>query len=282
MKLSIETYVLHPKYGDLKSIEMIKKAGFDCIDYSFYGPAETDGTLCDNYREYAQSVREMLDKNGITCNQAHAPFVLEYGCHFDLSDPLYAQLVRSIEAAAIMGAENIIVHSLATPVDVDTFAYNLAFYRSLEPYCEKFNIHIAIENLFSYDPKCKCHRGRLHTPALLKQMLNELASPWFVICIDVGHAALTGLEPEDLIRQLDGSTLKALHIHDNDYLSDRHALPYTGSLNWSGIMSALKEIDYQGELTLEIFGYLTHIEDGLMEDTLAFAARTGRYLIEKF
>ena len=281
MKLSIETFVLHPRYGDLKTFEMLKKAGFDCIDYSFYGPAQTDGTLGENYREYARSVKKMLVETGLTCNQAHAPFVLQYGCKFDLSDPEYAELVRSIESASIMGAENIIVHSLATPPEVDPFTYNLAFYKSLEPYCQQFGIHIAIENLFSEDRKCRCIRGRLHTPQLLKELVAQLASPWFVVCVDVGHAALTGWEPQDLIRQLDNKTLKALHISDNDYIGDRHTLPYTGSLNWTQIMQALKEIDYNGEFTFEIFGYLGRIEDELMEDALAFAARTGRHLLQK-
>ena len=36
MKLSIETHVLHKRYGDEKAISMLKKAGFDSIDYSYY------------------------------------------------------------------------------------------------------------------------------------------------------------------------------------------------------------------------------------------------------
>ena len=36
MKLSIETYVMRHRFGDIKAIEMISKAGFDALDYSYY------------------------------------------------------------------------------------------------------------------------------------------------------------------------------------------------------------------------------------------------------
>jgi len=45
MRLSVETYVLHKRYGDERAAEMLKKAGFDSIDYSFYWLAEEDDTL---------------------------------------------------------------------------------------------------------------------------------------------------------------------------------------------------------------------------------------------
>lgn len=281
MRLSVETHVLHKRYGDEIAIQMLKKAGFDSIDYSFYWLEEADECLGEHYREYAQKIRTLLEQNCMTCNQAHAPFTMSYSNQFDESDPEYSRLVRSIESAAIMGADNIVVHSLKTPPAVDNFAYNLAYYKSLQPYCEKFGICIAIENLFAHDHKCRCIRGRLHTPALLHEMIAMLESPFFVVCIDVGHAALTGYEPQDIIRQFDNKTLRSLHIHDNDYLDDRHTLPYAGSLHWHEIMQALKDIDYQGDFTFEIFGYLGKIDDDFIEEALAFSAKAGRHLLRK-
>lgn len=283
MKLSVETFTLDQKYGYEQTIKMLKEAGFDSIDYSFYnlGDTKEQEILGENYIAYAYSVRKYLDDNGMTCNQAHAPFYFKYGGNFDVSNPEYNKIVRSMESAAIMGAENIIVHYIGTPVEEDCFDYNFRFYKSLEPYCEKFHICIAIENLFYTDTKCNCCRGRLQ-PELLCKMVKLLQSPWFVICLDVGHAAIIGCEPENLIKGLDGHTLKALHIHDNDYLSDKHMLPFTGNLDWENIMNALKEVEYKGDLTLEILGFLSKISDGLMKDTLQYAAKVGRYLIKMY
>ena len=279
MRLSVETYILHKRYGDEKAIRMLKNAGFDSIDYSFYWLEESDQTLGDEYQSYARKIRQLLDENHITCNQAHAPFSLQYDSIFDTSCEDYVKLIRSIEAASIMGAKSIVVHAINVPVNVDAFAYNFEFYKNLEPYCEKFGICIAIENLFWYDDKTECCRGILHTPEQLKRMVATLGSKWFIVCLDVGHAAVTGYEPDALIRCFSNHTLKALHIHDNDYWKDRHTLPYAGSFEWNKIMQALKDVDYNGDFTFEIFGYLSKIDDDFMEEALAFAAKTGRQLL---
>lgn len=279
MKLSVETHVLHKRYGDEKAILMLKKAGFDSIDYSFYWLDESDQTLGDEYRSYACKVRQLLDENHMTCNQAHAPLgLLKYDSIFDTSNEGYLKLIRSIESAAIMGAENIVVHALKVPANMDVFACNLEFYKKLEPYCEKFGIRIAVENLFWYDKNSECCREIL-TPEQLKRMVGELGSKCFTVCLDVGHAAVTGYEPDELIRCFSNDTLQALHIQDNDYRKDRHTLPYTGSLDWKKIMQALKDIDYKGDFTFEIFGYLRKLDDDFMEEALAFAAKTGRKLL---
>ena len=281
MQLSIEIYTLRKRYGDQKAIEMLSKAGFDCVDYSFYWLDDSDDAISEKYIEHAKKIKRILDANQITCNQAHAPLGYGYVRVFDVSDKEYQKIVRSMEAAAIMGANSIIIHAVQVPEHENLFEYNLRFYKSLEPYAEQFGIHIAIENLWDYDPKRKRIYGRLHTPDILYKMLDALQSPWFIICIDVGHAAMTGYEPEEIIRQFDNKALRALHIHDNDYCADKHALPYTGDFNWNEIMKALKEIDYQGEFTLEIFKFLESVDDDFMEEALKFAEKTGRYLAGK-
>ena len=43
-------------------------------------------------------------------------------------------------------------------------------------------------------------------------------------------------------------------------------------------MSALREKKYDGDLTLEVFGWLGRIPAGLMPGAAAFAARTADYL----
>ena len=111
--------------------------------------------------------------------------------------------------------------------------------------------------------------------------MKELESPWYAVCVDVGHAAISGPDPEELIRGLDNKTLGCLHIHDNDYLHDQHLLPYTGDLNWENITSALKDICYQGAFSLECINYFKRFDDAMMPEALSFAVKTGRYLIAK-
>lgn len=286
MKLSLETCVLSEKFGDLQGLELIKNAGFDCVDFSYYRTTPDSPLIGEEYVAYAHTVREKLDELGLTCNQAHAPFTFKYGGAFDMENPDYCSIVRAIESASILGASHIIVHSIGIPEpDCKTVTfeeYNYAFYKSFEPYCEKFGIRIAVENLFSRDKKRGCFRPRPATPEQLNNFVRLLDSPWFVICIDVGHAALGGYEPEDFIAATDGTLLKAVHIQDGDYLDDRHTLPFLGQFHWADIMRSLKAVGYDGELTFEIFKYLKGVPKELIPDALAFAQRTGRHLIGMF
>ena len=278
MKLSVELYTLSKRFGDCEAIKLTKKCGFDAIDYSYYWDKEKE-VLGENYREFAQNIRKCLEENDMYCNQAHAPFSFAYENKMDISDEKYLWLVRSLESAAILGAENIVVHSVNVPTGVDFEEYNTLFYKSLVKYCEKFKIHIAVENLFSIDTKRKCVKGKIGTAEELNRIVKKIDSPWVVACVDIGHAALTGNEPENFIEQMSSNTLKSLHVQDNDYVSDRHTVPYLGELNWTAIMQSLKRIEYAGDLTFEIFNYLKRFPDELIPEALRFAASVGRYLI---
>jgi sugar phosphate isomerase/epimerase len=279
MKLSVELCTLSERFGDLKAIEIAKKVGFDAIDYSYYIHTQNAEILGDSYREYAQRLRSKLDECGICCNQAHAPFKIRYENKFDVSDQEYLWLVRSIESAAILGAETIVVHVLDVPKGVDFEDFNVRYYQGLIPYCEKFGIRVAVENLFHHDRKRKCIVGNVGTPAELNRMVAKIDSPWVVACVDIGHASVTGFEPEEFIEGMNPNILKCLHVQDTDYLEDRHILPYTGSLNWANIMQSLKAIGYTGDLTFEILNYLKKFPNELVEDSLKLAVSVGRYLI---
>ena len=282
MKLSVELYTLSQRFGDHKAIEIAKNVGFDAIDYSYYMDNENEEILGDSYKEYAQSIRAKLDECGLYCNQALAPFMSRYENIFDFSDQRYLYLVRSIDSSAILGAENIIVHALDVPKGVDFEEFNVRYYQRLIPYCEKFGIRVAVENLFHHDRKRKCIVGNIGTPEELNRLVEKIDSPWVVACVDIGHASLTGNEPEDFIERMNPNILKCLHVQDNDYLDDRHILPYTGELNWENIMCSLKKIGYTGDFTFEIINYLKKFPDELIEDSLKLAAAVGRHLISLY
>ncbi|MBO5293794.1 MAG: sugar phosphate isomerase/epimerase [Clostridia bacterium] len=281
MKLSIDNGMLLARFGVYESARMIKEAGFDCIDMTYYTVPVDSPLLDDGYREYAIKLKEYLDELGLECNQAHAPFVFAYGDRFSLEDPHYRAIVRSVESAAILGAKVIVVHSVGHRQGNDILfdrAYNLDYYRSLIPYCEKFGIRIAVENLFEYGQNGE-FVGRLGTPEELSEFVLELDSPCFCACLDTGHASLTGVKPEDFVAGMRADTLQVLHVHDGDYLGDRHTLPYLMDFDWQKIMCALKKIGYNGELTFEILNYFRNIPKELIPEALRFAEKTGRYLI---
>ncbi len=282
MRLSIESYTISERFGDLRAIEMIREAGFDAIDFSYYFNKEKEEVLADGYRGYAEKIRAHLDKTGLVCNQAHAPISLQYGQAHDLSEPAYRGIVRAIESAAILGAKCIVVHSLAVPEGVDFEEYNIDFYKTFLPYCERSGIDLAVENLYIFDKKRQRMTPMIGTPEDLNRIVKKLGSPRVAACVDVGHASLTGYEPENFIEKVEPGILKALHVQDNNYRKDDHTLPYTASLNWEAIMASLKKAGYRGDLTFEIIRMLGRYPDALLPEVLKFAAATGRYLISLF
>lgn len=97
----------------------------------------------------------------------------------------------------------------------------------------------------------------------------------------LSYNTITGIEPHEFISSMDNNTLKALHIQDNDYEYDRHMLPFVGKINWDKTAESLKKINYDGEITFEIFKYLHGFDDEMMADVLKFAKTVGRYIIKK-
>ncbi len=48
--------------------------------------------------------------------------------------------------------------------------------------------------------------------------------------------------------------LVATHVHDNRGRADDHLLPFEGTIDWPGALTAVQKIGYDGALMLEING----------------------------
>ncbi|MCF6175340.1 MAG: sugar phosphate isomerase/epimerase [Victivallaceae bacterium] len=89
--------------------------------------------------------------------------------------------------------------------------------------------------------------------ALLK-ITDAVESDKLAICLDTGHLNLINGDQEEFIRKC-GAKLQALHIADNLGVNDDHILPYSaGTVDWQGVMSALKAIDYNKLFNFEVPG----------------------------
>ncbi len=287
MLLSTQTDVLGQRHGDEQAIALIKTAGFDAYDFSFFQMfGQKDYWMNQpDFRETAGKLRAEADKLGIVCNQAHAPFASSTG------DPardeeIFSAIVRSMEAAGILGAKNIIVHPVQHLPYVthakELKDLNMAFYRKLIPYCEKFGIHVALENMWQHNKAA----GRIvdstcSRPEEFRDYLDELDSPWLTACLDVGHVALTDEDLSLFIHTLGRGHLRALHVHDNDLCVDSHTLPFTLKIDFHALTAALKDIGYQGDFTFEADEFLRHLPTELEADALRFMERVGRYLIRE-
>ena len=284
MKLSIETYVVRKRFGDKGSFRVIKDAGFDCIDMSYYWAEEDSPLLGDDYVEYAKELRAELDAIGLTCNQAHAPFTrFKYGAeNNDENRAIYYSVLKSIDVAAELGAGVIVVHPAVICPYLsadDRFEMNMEFYSKVLPRAKNLGVKIAIENLWGRhkDNPDRIVKSVCSDAAELIRYVDGMADSSVVACLDIGHAGLVGESADGMIRAL-GSRIGALHINDNDFMKDKHLMPYTGGVNFDRVIRALVSVGYKGDITLESNYFLDTFPDALVPAGLQFMAKTASFI----
>lgn len=286
MQLVTTTEILSKTFGDEECVRILAEAGFDAIDWDFFEMSSGQGIWCtDGWREHALGLKDLAGECGIGFSQAHAPYPSSQG-EEPADTVIRERIVRSIEAAALMGVRNIVVH----PVQHLTYAkekkklweQNLAFYRSLIPVCQEYGIRVCAENMWQYDNKRRVIVDSVCSqPEEFCGLLDALDSPWITGCLDLGHSALVGTEPQDFIRAMGKNRLGALHVHDVDYLHDCHTMPFLKNLDWEAITQALAEIGYEGDFTFEADSFYIGFPDALKRDACRLLERTGRYLVSR-
>ncbi len=68
------------------------------------------------------------------------------------------------------------------------------------------------------------------------------------ICLDFGHAHMDG----DLVDAIEtvSEHLVTTHVHDNRGRTDDHLLPFEGTIDWPGALTAIQKVGYEGTLLL--------------------------------
>ena len=258
MKISTEINSIAKHVGPQKAIELAAKAGFDAWDFSMFDMCKMDndiGRVTDRnpryfgneYIHYAKELRHIGEENGIRCNQSHAPFPVH------ASEMKYF-LKKAIECTAIAGGDICIIH----PVNAKSAEENAEMYYDLLEFSKPYGVKIATENMWFWDKeKDQSCFAACATPEDFCKHIDVVNDPYFVACLDIGHAEMRGSDTTavEMIKSLD-HRLKALHIHDNDKWKDSHQIPFSMKIDFPPIVKALKEIGYDGYFTLESDTYL--------------------------
>lgn len=270
------------RFGYEKGIKLLKQGGFLNLDLSLFHHMKNNYELFagDDWEEKCEEILKFAKAEGVAFRQAHAP----YGSNGKTEEEtarIYKRIVRAIKVAGKMGCKCIIVHPKTYSDNTNHWDENKSFFESLIPYAKEANVKVAVENMWGYDDKrCYITRNSFSFAEELKAFVNEINSEWIVTCLDLGHSALVGREPEDEIKIL-GDSLFALHVHDTDYKDDLHAIPFQGRQNWQEICQALKEVGYKGDFTFEVGPVFALSPEELYIDTLKYMYRVGEYLAGK-
>ncbi len=281
MRFSSTTDYLSKKYGEEEAVKMLIEAGYTAIDFSMFNTSRLPFT--DDYREMAEKLLKLTRESGVVFNQAHAPFTSRTEVYENELLPL---MPRAFEFASLLGIKNIIVHPRQNGRyygrEEELFEKNVEFYTALKPIAKKYGVKMAIENMWQRHPIAKYICDDVCAPPEeLARLYDTLNDPEvFTVCLDLGHVALCGREPEDAIRYL-GKRIGCLHVHDVDYKDDLHTLPGVAKINWDSVCRALADIDYTGDITLEADNFYLGFLPEMHKTATKFMADTAKSLVEK-
>lgn len=276
MKLSSQTEYISARCDDFTAVKMICEAGFDAIDYSMFAMQDDDNILnTPAYKEHVLELKKLAESYGKHFNQAHAPFPTIRVGDNKYNETILPKIKRAIEIAGLLEIENIVVHPVF--FEENKKEKNIEMYLSLLEDAKAAGVKIALENMFG---KKNPETGR-QTPNVCSlgeefaDFYDALPSEYFSCCVDIGHCALVGDTPENVLRVM-GDRVACLHVHDNDTYDDWHFPPFTLDLNWTEIAKALADINYQGYITLEADNILADIPTDLYPAMLNYMYQAAK------
>ena len=168
---------------------------------------------------------------------------------------------RLLDIAALAGAKSVLVVPGVVTSRID---YRDAYRRledaigMLKGHAEARGVGLGLENVW----------GRfLYSPLEMRAFVDSFASPYVGVHFDVGNVMQYGL-PDQWIRILGKERL--FNIHLKDYIEEIGNIRafthlFQGSVPWDRVMTALRDVGYDGWLIAEVPPYRFAPEEGIRD-----------------
>jgi D-psicose/D-tagatose/L-ribulose 3-epimerase len=220
----------------------IKRRGFDGIEVPIFSLAD----FC------ASDIRRGVEENALECTTCS---VIPGGLSIGSDDDSLRRKARThIEDCAKLAAEagaKILAGPLYTPVGylpgrrrtADEWKWAVECYQSLGPVLERYGVTIAIEPLNRFETYF------LNTAADAAALCDQIDHPNVGILFDTFHANIEERSIGQAYRTV-GRHLKHVHTCEND-----RGIPGSGHVEWNDVFAALRDMSYDGWLTIESFGF---------------------------
>ncbi len=316
MKIAIQGYATTQHFDMDTAYKMLKDAGFEAIDWAIdqewhngkqrvcwdrssiqSGESFEQDTIynedIDKIIEHYQPEIDTIKKYGLTITQAHAPFYNYSSKSMPFADNAVETYKKALKLCAYAGCPRLVIHGYSRQVtetvlnDNDIHIANMKMYAALIPTALETGVMILLENLFVFDAvNRRVYAGTCSDPydaIAYIDTLNEMAGrECFGLCLDTGHLNLVNERFQEYSQKL-GGRIKALHIHDNNGMSDLHLAPYSGTIRWNDFYNSLREIGYDGDLSFETFKQVDpkRCDDEMVMPSLKFMYECGNFFRSK-
>jgi D-psicose/D-tagatose/L-ribulose 3-epimerase len=220
----------------------LRAQGFDGFEVPVFEPAKLQ----------AGSIRRALAENDLECTVCA---ILPNGMNPTSEDAEIRRQTRqhladTIKLAADLGS-NLMAGPVYSPIGYlpgrrrtsDEWQWAVECFQSLGEILQSHQIDLALEPLNRFETYF------LNTAADAIMFCEAINDSSIGVLLDTFH---TNIEEKDVAAafRMTGKRLKHVHACEND-----RGVPGTGHVDFAGIAAALKEIRYEGWITIESFGY---------------------------
>jgi D-psicose/D-tagatose/L-ribulose 3-epimerase len=244
MKFGVNTFIWTASFdrSNLPLLPQLKAGGFDGVEVPMFRPAEFA----------TADIARGLAENGLECTICS---ILTGGLSIISDDAGVRRQSRvhmeeCVKTAAEVGAK-IIAGPLYSPVGylpgrrrtTDEWKWAVDCYQSLGPVLTQYGVTIAIEPLNRFETYF------LNTAQDAALLCDQIGHPNVGVLFDTFHA---NIEEKDIAQgyRTVGKHLKHVHTCEND-----RGIPGTGHVEWKSVFQALRDLHYDGWLTIESFGF---------------------------
>jgi sugar phosphate isomerase/epimerase len=156
----------------------------------------------------------------------------------------------------------------------------------LKTYCKARDIKIAVENLLT--PL----QGQIDQ---FDKLFARYDFDFMGFCFDSGHGSLVSSEDHFILAKRYKDRIIALHLHDNDGIApkflddywamvqhDKHALPFTGVINWDKLTRIIAQSPYELPISIEVIIRVDTYEEEMstLKDALVAAKKLNKMVKE--
>jgi len=231
----------------LDEIHAIGSLGLDYLELAMDNPGAHYIVL----REQRDAIHQTLDHYGMSLI-CHLPtFIHTADLTKSIREASLAELLNSITVANELGARKVVLHpsfvgGMGRNVPELSRRYALECLDAVVRMKQKNNCRVCLENLFA----------RL-TPFTTPDDFEAIYERWphLAMTLDVGHAFIDGRGMDLIFEFLNrfGNRIDHIHISDNFGQRDDHLAVGDGAIDFKALIGALKQINYDETMTLEIF-----------------------------
>jgi D-psicose/D-tagatose/L-ribulose 3-epimerase len=244
MKFGVHSFIWTADFGvaDMALLPRLKEAGFDGVELHLFQPSTYP----------AAAIRRGIEQNGLECTFT----VVMVDNLSTITDDAGVRtrtrgyLADCIRVIAESGAK-MMVGPLYSPVGylsgrrrtADEWKRAVEIFQSLGPVAEQHGVTLAIEPLNRFETYF------LNTVDDGVRLCDDIGHPRVGLLVDTFHANIEEKNIADAYRRA-ARHLKHVHTCEND-----RGAPGSGHVEWRDVFAALREIGYDGWLTIESFGF---------------------------